>query len=168
MTGMRYWVDTEFLDNGDGPIHLLSIGLVAGDWREYYAVNADCPLDQANAWVREHVLPQLHRELSIPTRTIPKRQIREEVSAFIRAGGPSPEFWGYIVAYDWVVFCQLFGTMQEFPEDWPKYCRDVRQWADFLGSPPLPLQNEGHHHALWDARWTRLAWEFLNGMKNAE
>lgn len=161
---MKYWFDTEFLDGGDDRVHLLSIGIVAQDGREYYAVNADCPLEQANDWVRQHVVPQLFRELSIPIRHVPKRQIRDDVRAFVSAGGKEPEFWGYMVAYDWVLFCQIFGTMQEFPEGWPKYCRDLRQWADFLGAPRLPEHNAGHHHALWDARWNRLAWDYLEAL----
>ena len=161
---MRYWFDTEFLDNGDGLLHLVSLGIVAQDGREYYAVNADCPLELANDWVREHVIPQLHRDLSIPSPTLPKQRIRDDLLAFIAVGGPEPEFWGYMVAYDWVLFCQLFGTMQAFPERWPRYCRDLRQWADFLHAPSLPAQNEGHHHALWDARWNRQAWDYLDAL----
>ena len=157
-------MDTEFLETAEGLIHLISIGIVAEDGREYYAVNADCPLELASPWVQQHVVGQLHRSLSIPIRTLSKPALRDEVRAFIQAGGREPEFWGYIVAYDWVVFCQLFGEWSNMPEDWPKYCRDLRQWADFLGKPPLPPQNEGSHHALWDARWNRQAWEFLDAL----
>ncbi|HEX2185536.1 MAG TPA: hypothetical protein VHN78_08520 [Chloroflexota bacterium] len=42
--------------------------------------------------------------------------------------------------------------------------RDLRQWADFLHAPSLPPQNEGHHHALWDARWNRQAWYYLDAL----
>lgn len=154
---MRYWLDTEFLDNGFGPIHLVSLGLVAEDGREYYAVSADCPLELANDWVRAHVIPQLRPELARP-----RGRIRDEVAAFIAAGGPDPELWGYVVAYDWVVFCQLFGTPRDLPPGWPSYLRDLRQWADLLGSPPLPPQAESEHHALADARWNREVWEYLS------
>ena len=41
---MRYFYDTEFLEDGE-TIDLISIGIVAEDGREYYAVNlnADWP-----------------------------------------------------------------------------------------------------------------------------
>ena len=161
---MLFWFDTEFLDNGDGALHLVSLGIVAEDGREYYAVNAECPLELANDWVREHVLPHVRRDLSIPTRHVSKREIRDDLLGFITVGGPEPEFWGYMAAYDWVLFCGLFGTMQSFPDGWPKYCRDLRLWADFLGSPELPVQNEGYHHALWDARWNRQTWQYLDAL----
>jgi hypothetical protein len=153
---MRYWLDTEFIDSGFGPIELISIGMVAEDGREYYAVNRDCAFEKADSWVQQHVLSQVERELAVP-----RDQIRDEVLAFVGTSGPSPEFWGYITAFDWVVFCHLFGPMSNLPQTWPKFCRDIKQWAEFLGADQLPGQIEGHHHALWDARWNRLAWEYL-------
>ena len=65
-------MDTEFLETAEGLIHLISIGIVAEDGREYYAVNADCPLELASPWVQQHVVGQLHRSLSIPIRTLSK------------------------------------------------------------------------------------------------
>ena len=61
---MRYWYDCEFLEDGR-TIDLISIGIVAEDGREYYAVNnevnwrrvADHPSLMEN--VVPH-LPQLH------------------------------------------------------------------------------------------------------------
>jgi hypothetical protein len=156
---VRYFLDTEFLDNGLGPIHLLSIGILAEDGREYYAVNADCPLAEANDWVREHVLPQIDS-----AQARPKPRIRQELEAFVAAGGSPPEFWGYQVSYDWVVFCQIWGTVNELPEGWPNHFRDLKQWGLFLGlrdRTEMPGQDVGEHHALADARWNRVAWEYL-------
>lgn len=54
--------DTEFLEDGS-TIMLISIGMVAADGREYYAVNAD--MDQFEVqrrdWLLENVWPQLPR-----------------------------------------------------------------------------------------------------------
>jgi hypothetical protein len=66
-------------------------------------------------------------------------------------------------SYDWVVLCQLFGTMMDLPKGWPMYCRDVKQLADSLGNPKLPDQKTAEHHALSDAVWTQEAWQFLQG-----
>jgi hypothetical protein len=56
----RFWYDTEFLEDGE-TIELISIGIVAGDGREYYAVNADAPWGKikANDWLVRNVLPSL-------------------------------------------------------------------------------------------------------------
>ncbi|MFN7976052.1 MAG: 3'-5' exoribonuclease [Acidobacteriota bacterium] len=153
----RFWFDTEFLENGPGPIHLLSIGIVADDGREYYAVNRDCPISEANAWVKENVLPLI----DIATGK-PRAQIREEVLDFI-GRKETPEIWAYCGAYDWVVLCQLIGTMEQLPKSWPHSCNDVRQWADTNAAAKLPPELPGvRHHALWDARWCRIAWDYLD------
>lgn len=76
-------------------------------------------------------------------------------------GTDKPELWAYYADYDWVVLCQLFGTMMDLPNGWPMYCRDVKQLCDELGNPKLPEQGKSEHHALADARWTRQAWAFL-------
>lgn len=167
---MRYWLDTEFIENGRS-IELLSIGIVAEDGRELYAENAAARFSIANDWVRINVLPQLVHQghgphvswddfPSCPGR-LPET-IAAEVQEFCDPQQHGkPEFWGYYADYDWVVLCQLFGAMVDLPKGWPMYCRDLKQWADDLGNPQLPEQGKGAHQALADARWNRQAWEFL-------
>lgn len=55
---MRYFYDTEFIEDG-ATITLVSIGIVAEDGREYYAVSTDFDGARANHWVRENVLAKL-------------------------------------------------------------------------------------------------------------
>jgi hypothetical protein len=171
---MRYWLDTEFIEDGK-TIELLSIGIVAEDGREFYMENRDADLSKASDWVRANVLPHLKGD----DRDWPGVAVRKEDVALnvLRFCDPStygkPEFWGYYADYDWVVFCQLFGTMMDLPKGWPMYCCDLKQEADriegwmrvFNSAPDyklrLPEQGKGEHHALADARWNRAAWEFL-------
>lgn len=75
-----------------------------------------------------------------------------------------PEFWGYFCDYDWVAFCQLFGTMVQLPKGFPMYCRDIKQWCDALGNPRLPEQGKNEHSALLDAQWNKQSWQFLNNI----
>lgn len=153
----RFWIDTEFLENGFGPIHLLSIGIVAEDGREYYAVNRECPIEQANDWVKQNVLPFIALDEG-KTRS----QIRDEVGQFVGQES-TPEFWAYCGDYDWVVLCQLFGSMDKLPRGWPHYCMDVRQSYEMNPAAKLPPEfTEVHHHALWDARWCKIAWDYLD------
>lgn len=72
-----------------------------------------------------------------------------------------PEFWGYFSDYDWVVFCQLFGTMIELPKGFPMYCRDIKQMADQMGDIRIPKPEVNIHHALADARWVKTAYDYL-------
>ncbi|MGO2515400.1 MAG: polyadenylate-specific 3'-exoribonuclease AS, partial [Corynebacterium variabile] len=53
---MRYFYDTEFIEDGR-TIDLVSIGVVAEDGREFYAVSSDFNERRAGSWVRRNVLP---------------------------------------------------------------------------------------------------------------
>jgi len=150
----KFFIDTEFIESGPSfPLILLSIGIVADDGREFYVANADAPLELANDWVKTNVIPHLGKpQISI-------KDLPAKVRAFI--GDCKPQFWGYYADYDWVVFCQLFGTMMDLPKGWPMYCRDIKQFCDSLGNPKLPAQSSTEHNALNDARWNKIAYEFL-------
>jgi len=152
---MKYFLDTEFVEKPN-TIELISIGIVAEDGREWYAENLNFNPDNANDWVKENVLPHLEGGY----QAISLREMKKEILSFI--GNDKPEFWGYYADYDWVVFCWIFGSMIDLPKGWPMYCRDIKQWADSLGNPPLPDKIGVEHNALNDALWNKRAYEFLS------
>jgi hypothetical protein len=222
---MKHWVDTEFIEDGQ-TIDLISIGIVAEDGREYYALNLDCDLSKASDWVAENVIsklplpkqvnfedwsasPRIKRESRLWKE---KALIRAEVAEFLGAdcfmhpinpvgwnkflydfyaecpewlekilkkipgleprtffegvyklnpNKSKPEIWADYADYDWVAFCQLFGTMMDLPKGFPMYCLDIQQWAFMLGVSQLPEQEGPEHHALWDARQVKARWEYL-------
>jgi hypothetical protein len=49
---------------------------------------------------------------------------------YIKMNWGEPEFYGYFADYDWVNFCWLFGKMNELPDSFPKYCKDLKQMLD--------------------------------------
>ncbi len=165
---MKYFIDTEFSERGPKhPIELISIGIVCEDGREIYMMSRDFDAEACSDWVKNNVLNNLglseadqssvkngNTLYGLQTHII-AREIREFV------GDDKPEFWGYYADYDWVVFCQMFGTMMDLPKGWPMYCRDIKQFCDLLGNPKLPEQGKGEHNALADARWNKQAYEFL-------
>ena len=55
---MRYFYDTEFLEDGR-TIDLISIGIVAEDGRELYLVNANAPWSRIRRhdWLMDNVVP---------------------------------------------------------------------------------------------------------------
>lgn len=55
---MRYWFDTEFIEDGK-TIDLLSIGIVAEDGREFYAENVEADLTKGSDWVQHNVIVHL-------------------------------------------------------------------------------------------------------------
>jgi hypothetical protein len=152
---MRYYLDTEFIEDGR-TIDLISIGIVAEDGREYYAVSAEFNESKASDWVRANVLPHVGSD---PRKK--REQIRSEIVAFVGASPGKPRFWGYYADYDWVALCQLFGRMIDLPKGWPMYCCDLKQMCATLGDPELPKQTTGEHHALADARWNAEMHDFL-------
>ncbi len=167
---LRFFLDTEFIEGGRlHPIQLVSIALVSERGNEFYAVSSEFDPLSANDWVRENVFPHLG------TAGIPVTEIRQKILEFIEEevlrnpdGTKSkydsgPEFWGYYADYDWVVFCQMFGTMIDLPNGWPMWCHDLKQLCDYLGDPKLPEQISTEHNALNDARWNRKLFEFLKG-----
>lgn len=145
---MKYFYDTEFLEDGH-TINLISIGIVAEDGREYYAVNQDADWGRIalNDWLCENVAPHLPPY----SEWKPKAQIRDEVRAFLLHDG-SPELWAWYAAYDHVALAQLFGTMMDLPEGVPMWTNDLRQEVHRRGEVTLPAQTEGEHDALADAR----------------
>lgn len=142
---MRYFFDTEFIEDGK-TIDLISIGVVAEDGREYYAEASECDLSNASQWVKDNVFPTLTGTLTF------RRDIALGLASFC---GNDPEFWAYFASYDWVVLCQLFGTMMQLPTGWPMAVMDIRQEAKRLNLPKFPKQIGGQHNALEDARWVR-------------
>lgn len=155
---MRIWFDTEFIEDGK-TIDLISIGMVREDGHYYYALNEECDYDKASDWVVENVLKKIGGG---PYFT------RAEIAAdIVKFAGERPEFWAYYADYDWVVLCQLYGTMMKLPKGWPMFCMDLKQLSVSLGDPRLPEQLDGCHNALADARWCKQAWEFLRNLHSS-
>lgn len=150
---MKVWFDTEFIEDGK-TIDLISIGAVREDGRMFYAENSECDRAKASDWVRKNVLPKLSDGQSAMTR----EKIAEAIVEF---AGEKPEFWAYYADYDWVVLCQLFGTMMDLPKGWPMFCMDIKQLCVSKGNPRLPKPTV-EHNALSDARWNQEMWEFLS------
>lgn len=159
---MRYFFDTEFIENGK-TIDLISIGIVAEDGRKYYAISKDFNPNEADDWVVRNVLNKLPpmllgdklthdswwrklkwntpkiNYLDSPNRIAKARywksntQIKEDILQFCNIEKYGiPEFWAYYADYDWVVFCRLFGKMIDLPKGFPMYCNDLKQLIEHL------------------------------------
>lgn len=156
----RWFIDTEFDENGT-TVKLISIALVCEDGRELHMVMADgWRAEDCNEWVQANVLPHL------PNERTPRIVAAQAIRLALQRDG-SPEIWGYFSDYDWVVFCQLFGTMMDLPEGFPMYCLDLKQEMHRMcvGKDRLPPQSGTAHDALEDARWIRSAWFALQEME---
>ena len=162
---MNFFLDTEFIESGSTkPITLISVGIVAEDGREYYAVSNKFKDEDCNDWIKKNVLPHLG---DVPRKSL--RDIACDLIDFVNRGVTLPDyappvFWGYYADYDWVVFCQLYGRMIDLPRGLPMWCHDIKQemWRRGLKREDLPQQDEVEaHSALADAHWNRRALEFI-------
>jgi hypothetical protein len=191
---MKYFIDTEFIEGFHKPlfgkrrhfIDLISIGMVAEDGREYYAVSTDFRVKDCNDWVKKNVLPQLpqrHFDLYDSPRVKAEamawksnKEILVDILDFTRCyrdqffmgTADKPEFYGYYADYDWVLFCSLFGRMLDLPKGFPMYCRDLKQMMDEKGlssewKKEVCPDPEGEHNALVDAKWNAKLYQAITG-----
>lgn len=187
---MRIYYDTEFIEDGR-TIDLVSIGMVADNGDEYYAISSEFDLKKfaASDWLMANVWPSLPqvrgdarmmilssmREGASAYKHVkrlfsrgdpdvkPRRAIAEEVRGFIRSF-PAPELWASYGAYDHVALAQLFGRMIDLPSGIPMWTNDLQQMAAWFGltDDDLPQQEAGHHNALADARHNLVVAHFLD------
>ena len=155
---MKYFIDTEFIEGFRKPIFgkkshfidLISIGIVAEDGREYYAISNEWKYNDADDWVKQNVIAPIYiKEVSGDTRNRlscndfhwifgkSNDKIAEEIKHFCNPelflhnnAEPEIEFYGYYADYDWVLFCSLFGKMIDLPNGFPMYCKDLKQMID--------------------------------------
>jgi hypothetical protein len=168
---MRYCIDTEFWER-PGHINWISIGIVREDGKEFYAENSNFPwnwLEQCAKglheqfenpdtpkWLLENVRPHLRGGDAL----MDTAQVKEALGEFTLDSdyvihGKQPKFWAWYGAYDWVVFCWLFGRMIDLPEHFPMYVRDFRhvcEQYDIRGKDLAPAVAGTDHDALADAR----------------
>jgi hypothetical protein len=186
---MRYFYDTEFVDDGS-TIDLISIGIVCEDGRELYLQSVEFDPEKANDWVKENVLNSLlvcpHVSGNVrglyahmgqctfedpekgvigayadcPWRT--REQIKHEIQYFFNPSSKI-ELFGWCSGYDYVAFCQLWGTMMDLPQGYPHYIKDIQQILDenCISDDMLPKQEGQSHNALEDARYIKRVWEYV-------
>jgi len=154
---MKVFFDTEFIEDGN-TIELISIGAVTENGSTFYAISNEFDETKASPWVKDNVLSKISQR-DYSNFSASKDVIAEE---FRKWAGKEPEFWAYYSAYDWVLLCQLYGTMMDLPDTFPMFCMDIKQLAVSKGNPELPKQSAGEHRASDDARWNLEAYNFLN------
>jgi hypothetical protein len=183
---MKIFYDSEFLESGpDGPVRLISIGLVREDGQEYYAVSEDATKRKLrrrikrNDWLMANVVPSLpkfhgdanltapgrwlfnYSDPCVKPRYVIAREVRDLVLEYV-----SPQLWADWCSYDHVVMCQLFGRMIDLPSGFPMFTNDLRQVVarvqERRGPVDLPSLPHGRaHNALDDARELKMRYEWL-------
>lgn len=128
MLPMRVFLDLEFTGLYQATT-LISIGCVAEDGRSIYCEAIDYDGRQVNDWIQENVLAHLclteanayARMQSLLTPETAHHAVRGTRGMIAAALGlwlaqwERVEVWGDCLAYDWMLFCELFGGAQLLP-----------------------------------------------------
>ena len=186
MPRRKFFYDTEFHEDGN-TIDLISIGIVRGDGKEYYAVSSEADYSRIyeNSWLMENVMNSIdhiviENEQGTAGTLVPigpyvrtREEIRDEILEFITEtqdefndphGESRAELWAWYGDYDHVALCQLFGKMINLPDKFPMFTRDLRQHWEYKNYPVLPEQEEGEHNALDDARYGLVLYNYLESL----
>jgi hypothetical protein len=107
----------------------VSLGMVSEDEKEFYAEFTDFDLLQVDDWLEENVISKLNypdgktnkvfydeNDLSRIIVYGESIQIRYYLEKWL-SQFDKVEIWGDCLAYDWVLFCQLFGGALNLPKN---------------------------------------------------
>ena len=180
---MKVFYDFEFIEDF-GAVEPISLGMVRDDGKELYLVFNDFNTLKVarHAWLMQNVMPFIgHEEITShitgtgrPVKDLiitdgdqcDRQQARQRILQFTE--DIWPEFWAWYGAYDHVALCGLFGSMDDLPNKFPMFTRDIRQMWEQAGRPEFPRQPKGTlHNALDDARQNVVRWNFLNDLLEA-
>jgi hypothetical protein len=107
---MRIFLDCEFTGLHQNTT-LISIGCATEEGQTFYMELTDYDQTQVDDWMRENVIAHLTGENEGTQGRVAGR-LRAWLSGFARV-----EMWSDCLAYDWVLFCELFGGAFFIPEN---------------------------------------------------
>lgn len=181
---MKIFFDTEFTGLRQNTT-LISIGCVAENGAQFYAELDDFDLSQVDEWIKEHVTD--HLWIQNP-ETMPPPYVdymvgkKPEVSEALRVWlyeqaadeivddpdrFPRIEMWSDTLAYDWVLFCELFGGAFGMPSFVYYIPFDLATLFKLKGVDPDISREQyagivtggSKHNALWDAKVIKACYE---------
>jgi hypothetical protein len=159
---MKVFFDTEFTGLHQNTT-LISIGLVTENGSTFYAELLDYDKSQVDNWIQENVIAHLTREYSGETEAI-KQKLEVWLSSY-----DTVEMWSDTLAYDWVLFNQLWGHAFNIPKNVYYIPFDIATLFKIKGIDPdinreeFAEMTEGgpKHNALWDAKVIKACYEKL-------
>lgn len=170
---------------------LISIGCVAEDGDTFYAELTDFDASQVDDWIQENVIDKLSllpRLVSADDKDMRVSGKKETVKHFLgkwlleqstknavygdmRNVFPDRhpqklEMWSDCLAYDWVLFCQLFDGAMNIPDCVYYIPFDLATLFKVKGIDPdisreeyAGMSNDKKHNALWDAQVIKACYE---------
>lgn len=124
---MRLFFDTEFTGLHKDTT-LVSIGIIAENGDCFYAELTDYDESQLDDWLKENVMSKLTLlNLGSDTYLPPFNKsnclvrgntetVKNELIKWLELFNENFEIWSDCLAYDWVLFCNIFGGAQNLPQ----------------------------------------------------
>ena len=170
---MKLFMDMEFTGLHQNT-SLISIGIVSEDSNCFYGERTDFNKSQLERWHYENVLPHLKQYK--PDEIMTEDNVNTVIgSGDILLAALKPwlnqykeiEIWSDCLAYDWVLFCQLFGGAMSVPKNIHYIPYDICTLFKAAGIDPDINREEfanikgPKHNALHDAKVIRACYEKL-------
>ncbi len=179
----KLFIDTEFT-NLTQNASLLSIALISETDHQFYAEFTDYGKDDISDFVRENVLPKMFlKEDCLDEYQHGKRvrlcgtkqAVTEGLKKWLSQFGDiesSIQIWGNCIAYDWVLFCELFGGSLSLPKQIHYMPMDISVFFQMkTGNPDMDMEkfvgdeyiesDAKLHNALYDAQLTKACYQKL-------
>ena len=167
----KIFFDTEFTGLHKNTT-LISIGIVSDCGRTFYAEFTDYDKTQLNMWLIKNVMFKLKFEDGEDIHVVKyscdhtetemsgsKKEISAELVKWFNSFEDNIEMWSDCLAYDWVLFCDLFGGAMKIPSCIYYIPFDISTLFKIKGIDPdinrrdFSSHNEigNEHNALYDA-----------------
>lgn len=163
---------------------LISLALCADDGRAFYAEFSDFDRHLCDAWINEHVLsltrwanipdtpPCAYQEGNVTVCFGKTENVKQALLSWLSTYD-QVEIWADCLAWDWVLFCELWGGALSLPQQifyMPFdlvtlfYCKGLdadTSRLEFVQKQGIILDENQLHNALFDARLTLKCYQLL-------
>jgi len=182
---MKLFFDTEFTGLHQKTT-LISVGIVSEDGKTFYAEFTDYDKSQLNGWLVENVIKNLKFNHNHSTEHFANgiddvevmgntEEIRWALIYWLNQFD-SVEMWSDCLAYDWVLFNNIFGSAFDIPKHVYYIPFDISTMFKLKGIDPDITREEfakeiltaecfqagAKHNALWDAYVIRSCYNMLD------
>ena len=184
MSKTKIFFDTEFTGLQNGTT-LISIGAISECGKTFYAELTDFNLLQIDEWIEENVLSKLHLDVEKHGQNATSctgndwlyKGTKYETGLMFEAWLKQFDevvVWSDCLAYDWVLFNDLFGGAFRIPKNVYYIPFDICTVFEMKGiDPDVSREKFGcgevysempKHNALWDAKVIKMCYERLFGV----
>ena len=156
----KIYFDTEFTGLTQDT-SLISIGLISDCGEEFYAELNDYDRSKCDEWINENVISNCYLDNKLTMKEL-KTELEKWFSQFKEV-----EIYSDCLAYDWVLFCQIFGHAFNIPKNIYYIPFDLCSFMKIKGiDPDINREtfaefedSESKHNALHDAKVIKKCFE---------